>query len=60
MATAKRTTRRAPASRRDRTVESAGTGSAPAGVTFVFRPRLVLAWKDFQKDATRFKLPAAD
>jgi hypothetical protein len=26
-----------------------------AGGIFVFEPRLVFAWKDFTKDATRFR-----
>ena len=31
-----------------------------ASATFVFRPRLVLAWKDLQKDATRWRLADGD
>ena len=31
-----------------------------AGGTFVFTPRLVLAWKQFPKDATRWRFPSND
>ena len=31
-----------------------------AGGTYVFRPRVVLAWKQFPKDATRWQFPDGD
>ena len=30
-----------------------------AGGVFAFEPHLVFAWKDFTKDATRFRFPSA-
>ena len=47
-------------------VSKAKYGFAPpvedlgAGGVFEFEPRLVFAWKDFTKDATRFRFPSRD